>query len=270
MKNFPTPWAVALWLSLSTTACGSKAQNLDDAVLAHPPSEPPVYTYEIVKAFQHDNQAFTQGLVFHDGYFYESTGQYGHSSLRKVALPVGKVVQKVEVPAEHFAEGLTILNRKVFQLTWTDNRGFIYDVNSLNKIGEFKYAGEGWGLTNDGRNLIMSDGSNEIRFLDPQTFQVTKSIKVFDNGRPLASLNELEYIKGEIYANIWHSDKIVRLDPESGKILAWIDLSGLLPDARQQNSEAVLNGIAYDPAKDRLFVTGKLWSKIFEIRLKKK
>jgi glutamine cyclotransferase len=270
VKDILTRWLVTLLLVSSTTACGSRAQNLNKAVATNPPSEIPIYTYEIVNAWKHDSEAFTQGLVFHDGYFYESTGQFGHSSLRKVALNTGEVLKKVEVPVKHFAEGMTILNGKVFQLTWTDERGFIYDVNSLNKISEFNFTGEGWGLANDGRNLILSDGTNQIRFLDPQTFVVTKTLKVFDNGRPLVSLNELEYINGEIYANIWHADKIARIDPESGKLLAWIDLSGLLPDARRQNSEAVLNGIAYDQASDRLFVTGKLWSKLFEIRLKKK
>jgi glutamine cyclotransferase len=257
-------------MMMSATACAFTTQNSHTGAGANPSPELPVYTYEIVNAWQHDSAAFTQGLVFHNGYLYESTGQFGLSSLRKVDLTTGKVLQKVDVPEQFFAEGMTVLNGKVFQLTWTDKLGFIYDVNSFNKIGEFKYASEGWGLTNDGRHLIISDGTNELRFLDPQTFAVTKTIKVFDQGKPLLNLNELEYIKGEIYANIWHSDKIVRIDPESAKILAWVDLSGLLPEAQRQNSEAVLNGIAYNKANDKLFVTGKLWSKIFEIRLKKR
>jgi glutaminyl-peptide cyclotransferase len=270
MKIFSTRWMSTLLLVILTTACGSEAQNLNKASATSQAAEIPVYTYEIVNAWQHDNAAFTQGLVFQDGFLYESTGQFGQSSLRKVALNTGEVLKKVAVPAKHFAEGMTILNGKVFQLTWTDERGFIYDANSFNKIGEFNFTGEGWGLTNDGQNLILSDGTNQVRFLDPQTFTVTKTLKIFDNGRPLVSLNELEYIKGEIYANIWHSDKIVRIDAESGRILGWIDLSGLLPEAQRQNSEAVLNGIAYDQTGDRLFVTGKLWSKLFEVRLKRK
>jgi glutamine cyclotransferase len=251
----------------------SNRQSIDEARSFVPfGSDVPVYKYKVVHSWPHDPQAFTQGLEFHDGVLYESTGQYGKSSLRKVALTTGKVLLKVDVPREYFAEGLTIFNDKIYQLTWKAQKGFIYDLNSFAKLGEFSYEGEGWGLTHNSDSLIMSDGTNKIRFLDPGSFAVRRTISVYDGTRPLAELNELEYIKGEIFANIWQTDRIVRIDPGSGKILGWIDLRSLLSVSDRDSSEPpdVLNGIAYDEAKDRLFVTGKLWPKLFEIRLKKK
>ena len=230
----------------------------------------PFYTFEVVHIWPHDASAFTQGLLFHQGAFYESTGLNGASSLRKVELETGKVLEKVDVPSQYFAEGLALFQGRLFQLTWQAHKGFIYDLNSFSAQGEFPYSGEGWGLTSDDRSLILSDGSNQIRFLDPTDFKMQRAINVYNQGQPLRDLNELEYIKGEIYANIWHSDLIARIDPSSGKILSWIDLTGLLPPNERRDSEAVLNGIAYDAAKDRLFVTGKRWPKLFEIRLKKK
>lgn len=232
--------------------------------------QPPVYTFEVVHIWPHDSSAFTQGLVFHQGAFYESTGLNGASSLRKVELQTGKVLEKVNVPSEYFAEGLALFQGRLFQLTWQAHKGFIYDLDSFRLQGEFPYAGEGWGLTSDDRSLILSDGSNQIRFLDPADFKTQRVINIYNQDQPLQELNELEYIKGEIYANIWHSDLIARIDPKSGKILGWIDLTGLLPPSERHDDEAVLNGIAYDVAGDRLFVTGKRWPKIFEIRLKKK
>ena len=230
----------------------------------------PTDTYEIVNSWPHDPQAFTQGLIYLDGALYESTGQYGASSLRKVELETGKVRKKVAVPSEFFAEGMTIFQGKVFQLTWKAQKGFIYDQKSFRKRDEFGYTGEGWGLTHDEHSLILSDGTNELRFLDPTSFKVTRSIKVLDGVAPLNELNELEYIKGEIYANIWHSNRIARIDPTDGKIKGWIDLTGLRLPQDAGDDDNVLNGIAYDEAHDRLFVTGKRWSKLFEIRLKKK
>lgn len=227
----------------------------------------PVYTYEVVKTFPHDRRAYTQGLVFHDGMLFESTGQHGASSLRKVELKSGKIKKKIALSREYFGEGLTILNGKIFQLTWTSGKAFVYDLKSFDRVNGFRYEGEGWGLTHDGRHLIKSDGTNELKFLDPETFTVVRRISVTENGLPVTYLNELEYIKGEIYANIWQSDRIARIDPVTGKIIAWIDLSGLRPAETLDETESVLNGIAYDPTHDRLFVTGKRWPKLFEIRL---
>ncbi|HEY6187065.1 MAG TPA: glutaminyl-peptide cyclotransferase [Pyrinomonadaceae bacterium] len=230
----------------------------------------PVYTFEVINAWPHDTGAFTQGLEIHQGSLYESTGRNGASSLRQVELETGRVLRKVEVPQEYFAEGLTIFQGKIYQLTWQSHKGFIYDLASFQPLGEFTYEGEGWGLTHDDRSLIMSDGTNLIRFIDPVNYKTERAIKVYDGDRPLTKLNELEYIHGEIYANIWETDWIVRLDPQTGKILGWIDLKDLLPRADRSAQTDVLNGIAYDGASDRLFVTGKLWPKLFQIRLKKR
>lgn len=230
----------------------------------------PVYTFEVVNTWPHDRRAFTQGLIFHDEVFLESTGQYGESSLRRVEPRTGRVLKKVDVARQYFAEGLTLFQGKLYQLTWTTRKGFIYDPATFQMQGEFTFDGEGWGLTHDGQNLILSDGTSQIRFLDPATFSIRKTINVTDGGRPVRELNELEYVKGEIYANIWHTDRIARIDPASGRVVGWIDLTGLLPDAERDDEEAVLNGIAYDEATGRLFVTGKLWPKLFEIRLKNK
>ena len=234
------------------------------------PQEVPTYTFEVVNSWPHDCKSYTQGLIFYQNLFFESAGQYGESSLRRVEPPTGKVLKKFKVPKEYFAEGIALFQGKIFQLTWESQKGFIYDLDSFKLLGEFTYEGEGWGLTHDNHSLIMSDGTNRIRFLDPTSFKTERTISVYDNKRPVSQLNELEYIKGEIYANIWHSNRIVRLDPASGKILGWIDLTGLLTSAGDCNHVDVLNGIAYDEESDRLFVTGKLWPKVFEIRLKRK
>lgn len=236
-----------------------------------PGNEPvPIYGYEVVHAWPHDPGAYTQGLVFHDGKLLESTGQVGRSSLRRVELETGKVLQKVDVPEPYFAEGITLLKGKIYQLTWQHQLGFIYDAWTFEKIGKFNYQGEGWGLTNDGQSLILSDGTNRLRFLDPENFQVRKTIAVFDGSMPAIEINELEYVQGEIYANIWHADRIARIDPQTGRMVGWIDLTGLLARGEVHDEEAVLNGIAYDETNGRLFVTGKLWPKLFEIRLTRK
>jgi glutamine cyclotransferase len=253
-------------LVLGSSACGTTAKEPKArSFLKFIPN----YTYEIVNSWPHDTASFTEGLVFENGSLYESAGLNGSSSLRIVDLNTGKIQSKVDIAPEYFAEGLTILNGKLFQLTWTNEKGFIYDENTLAPLGGFSYKGEGWGLTNDGHSLIMSNGTNTITFLDPETFQVQKSIEVNDGSEPLAFLNELEYVDGEIYANIWHSNRIVRIDPQSGHILGWVDLTPLVPAETLKDSEAVLNGIAYDQANDRLFVTGKLWPTLFEIKLKR-
>jgi glutaminyl-peptide cyclotransferase len=229
----------------------------------------PTQSYEVVNSWPHDPQAFTQGLVFHNGALLESTGQQGRSTVRRVNLTTGEVIQQVNLPSEYFGEGMTVLNGKIYQVTWENERGFIYNAETLRPEGNFSYQGEGWGLTNDGRYLILSDGSNQLRFLDPSNFRVVRTINVSENGLPLRELNELEYIRGEIYANVWHRDRIARIDANDGRILGWIDLTGLLPaDQRPSDPEAVLNGIAFDENGNRLFVTGKLWPRLFEIRLR--
>jgi glutamine cyclotransferase len=228
------------------------------------------YGYEIVNTWPHDKRAYTQGLIFHEGKLIESTGRQGESSLRRVELESGKVLDKVDLPYQYFAEGTTLLNGRIYQLTWEHQKGFIYDAATLSKIGEFSYAGEGWGLTHDGESLILSDGSNRLRFIDPATFQVKRTISVADQNIAIRNLNELEYVKGEILANIWHADKIARINPQTGQITGWIDLSRIQPANELSDEEAVLNGIAYDATSGRLFVTGKLWPKLFEIRIKEK
>ena len=242
----------------------SGAAHLNDAG-----RDAPVYRFDVKGSWPHDAGAFTQGLEYYEGSLYESTGGHGTSTLRQIELETGRVLRRVDVPREYFAEGLTIFRGKIYQLTWQAHKGFIYDLASFQLLGEFAYEGEGWGLTHDDRSLIMSDGTNQIRFLDPVNLRVERAIKVYNDGKPLMKLNELEYIRGEIYANIWQTDWIVRLDPQTGKILGRIDLKGLLPNSDRTWMTDVLNGIAYDEAHDRLFVTGKLWPKLFQITLKK-
>lgn len=228
----------------------------------------PVYHYEVVKTWPHDPNAYTQGLEFYQDSLYESTGLEGRSSLRKVDLQTGKVLQQRDLPAPYFGEGITVFNGKIYQLTWRSQKGFIYDLKTFQPLGEFSYHGEGWGLTHDDQFLIMSDGTNQIRFLDSTRLQTQRTLQVFSEGQPLMNLNELEYLQGEIFANVYETDYLVRIHPRTGKILGWIDLTGLLsaPDRRQPVD--VLNGIAYDSNSDRLVVTGKLWPKMFQIRLK--
>ncbi len=231
-------------------------------------AESPVSRYRVVHAYPHDPMAFTQGLIYLDGFLYESTGLNGRSSLRMTELATGKVLQKQPVGPQYFAEGMTNFGGKLYQLTWQNGKAFVYDRFSFKLLKEHTYTGEGWGLTNDGKRLILSDGTAQIRFMDPTTFAVTGKITVTDQGRPIDRLNELEYVRGEIYANVWQTELIARISPTTGKVLGWIDLTGLLTPAEAQSVD-VLNGIAYDAKQDRLFVTGKLWPKIFEIKLTK-
>jgi len=235
-----------------------------------PMSKLPVFTYEVVNVYPHDSNAFTQGLLFRDGGFLESTGLNGQSSLRRVELKTGAVLKRVEVPAQYFAEGLAVLGGKAYQLTYLNHKGFVYDLESFRVEKEFGFDGEGWGLTTDGQSLILSDGTDQIRFLDPGTFEVKRAIRVQFQGRRAEQLNELEYIKGEIFANVWRTDAVLRIDPATGAVLGLIDFTGLLPAADRSAGTDVLNGIAYDSAGDRLFVTGKRWPKLFEVRLKLK
>jgi glutamine cyclotransferase len=236
----------------------------------HPPSgQVWKYSYEIVNTFPHDRAAFTQGLVFLDGKLIESTGLNGQSTLREVDLPSGRVLRKVAVPDRYFAEGLAVLGGKAYQLTWQAQKGFVYDEATFHLEREFSYTGEGWGLATDGHWLIMSDGTPQIRFLDPATFHVERTIQVAIQGQPVKWLNELEYIQGEIFANVWQTLYVVRIDPSNGAVTGVIDFSGLLTPADVDANTDVLNGIAYDSAGDRLFVTGKRWPKLFEVRLKR-
>src|SRR5215469_946340 len=228
---------------------------------------PPEYTFEVVRQFPHDPAAFTQGFTYHDGYFYEGTGRTGKSSLRQVNPETGQMVRKVDLAPDLFGEGVAVLGNEVFQLTWLSHIGFVYDLRDFHLLRTFQYPGEGWGLTTDGHDLFMSDGSAEIRVLDASTFVEKRRIPVRDNGKPLDQLNELEFVEGEIYANVWHNDRIARISPQTGRVVGWIDLTGLLGPLYQREAEAVLNGIAYDRAGKRLFVTGKLWPKVFEIRV---
>jgi glutamine cyclotransferase len=227
----------------------------------------PVAGYKIVRAYPHDSRAFTQGLIFRDGFLYESTGLNGRSSLRKVALETGDVVAQYAVGAKYFAEGLTEWDGKLLQLTWQTHVGFVYDMSPFKMVRTFEYTGEGWGLTHDRTRLILSDGTAVLRFLNPETFAEVGHITVTDAGKPVTQLNELEFVKGEILANVWYTDRIARISPVTGHVIGWIDLSGLKPGGT--SADAVLNGIAYDAAGDRLFVTGKLWPQLFEITVGK-
>jgi glutaminyl-peptide cyclotransferase len=228
---------------------------------------PAADTYRIVHTYPHDPQAFTQGLLYENGYLYESTGLEGRSSLRMVDLKTGRILQSVPVPSQYFAEGLAAWGSTLIQLTWQSHVAFVYDRFSFRLLRTLHFDGEGWGLTEDGRHLILSDGSATLKFLDPDTLRVVRQIQVTDHGSRVTQLNELEYVRGEVYANVWHSDRIARISPETGNVLGWIDLAGILPQGERSDPEAVLNGIAYDAIHDRLFVTGKLWPELFEIKV---
>jgi glutaminyl-peptide cyclotransferase len=260
---------LVLGLALTALQCNGNPPAANTQPPTNPNAPAPKYGYEIVNIWPHDSNAFTQGLILTDGKLLESTGQEGFSSLRRVELQSGKVLQKVDVPMPYFAEGIATLNGKIYQLTWQHNLGFIYDAQTFEHVGQFNYQGEGWGLTTDGHSLILSDGSSRIRFINPNNFGVTRTIQVLDATTPVQELNELEYVKGEIYANVWHDNRIATIDPQSGRVTSWINLAGLLPEGEVTDPEAVLNGIAYDQANDKLFVTGKLWPHLFEIKVKR-
>ncbi|MEO8572718.1 MAG: glutaminyl-peptide cyclotransferase [Pyrinomonadaceae bacterium] len=266
---------VLLILSLSCGNPSTVSNNVtpNSNVAKTPAAAVVMYDYEVVKAYPHDPKAFTQGLEFHEGILYEGTGGKDDddffSSLRKTDFTTGKVLQKHDLGREYFGEGITILNDKIYQLTWREMTAFEYDLKDFKLLRELRYSGEGWGLTNDGTNLIMSDGTHVIRFINPADFKTIRTIVINDEkGKPVMELNELEFVKGEIWANIWQTGWIVRIDPANGKLLGRIDLNKLADDEQAKNPHAdVLNGIAYDAAGDRLFVTGKLWSRLFEIKV---
>jgi glutamine cyclotransferase len=226
----------------------------------------PTSSYEVVRSYPHDRDAFTQGLIFRNGAFYEGTGLNGRSGIRKVKLETGEVLQTKPLGAQYFGEGITDWNGSLIQITWQSEIGFVYDMASFEQQKTWSYTGEGWGLTHDDTRIIMSDGSSSLRFIDPATMKETGRLPVTDAGRPIERLNELEYVKGEILANVWQTERIARISPRDGRVTGWIDLSGLLPPAERTGTD-VLNGIAYDAAGDRLFVTGKLWPRVFEIKL---
>ncbi len=226
----------------------------------------PLAGCQVVATYPHSTASYTEGFLYRDGLFYEGTGLQGHSAVLVTEPATGKTVQHTELAPEYFGEGIVDWGPNLLEWTWQSHTGFIYDRFSLRPVGSFTYTGEGWGMTRTAKELVTSDGSAVLRFRDPRSFKVTYEITVKDGGAPVDQLNELEYIKGEIYANVWHSDRIARISPQSGRVLGWIDCTGLLPDTQRVDSESVLNGIAYDAEHDRLFVTGKQWPSIFEIK----
>jgi glutaminyl-peptide cyclotransferase len=228
---------------------------------------PPEYAVKIIHTFPHDENAFTQGLAYRDGFLYEGTGLKGRSSLRKVRLETGEVVQRVDLAPEFFGEGIALLKDEIVQLTWQSQVGFVYSLKDFRLLRQFSYPGEGWGLTNDDHEIFMSDGTPEIRVLDSNTLAEKRRFTVHDGTAPIKELNELEFVEGEIFANVWQTDRIARISPATGEVLGWIDLTGILSPIYRLPSGAVLNGIAYDATRKRLFVTGKLWPNVFEIQL---
>jgi glutamine cyclotransferase len=252
---------------LATTVSCVASPKANDGKYKTTPRSVPVYSFTILNSYTHDRDAFTQGLAFENGTLYEGTGLYGKSSLRRVDLETGDMLQVHALPYEYFGEGITIFRDTIIQLTWQSNKGFIYDKNSFEILRDFNYTTEGWGITYDGKRLIMSDGTSDLYFLDPDTFRTIGHIEVYDDEKPVSNLNELEYVNGQIYANVWPTDSIAMIDPYSGRVTGWIDLSAILPPQDDRMPVDVLNGIAYDTRNNRLFVTGKLWPLLFEIKL---
>lgn len=224
-------------------------------------------TLEVIATTPHDRAAYTQGLVFHEGFFYESTGLYGSSSVRKIDPATGEILKRHDLEQRFFGEGLTALHGRLFQVTWRERTGFIYETSTLEPVGSFQYEGEGWGLTTDGASLILSDGTYRLRFIDPHTFKVIRVLYVTDGGRVIYAVNELEWIRGEIWANIWQEDNIARIDPESGVVVGWVNVGGFVSPLERWRGAEVANGIAYDSVSNRIWVTGKRWPQIYEVRL---
>lgn len=253
-------------LALELTARLASAEKVDIDSFSNKSLK--TYSYRIVNSYPHDPSAFTQGLVYEDGALYEGTGLYGQSSLRRVDIQTGEVLEMVRLKEEFFAEGIAVWEDKIIQLTWKSQQGFVWDKDNLTQIDGFTYRTEGWGLTNDKTRLIMSDGSDTLYFIDPKNYSLQGNLLVTEDGKPVRGINELEYVNGEIYANIWPSSWIAIISPDSGDVIARINLTGILKTSDIQNKRVdVANGIAYDEEEDRLFVTGKLWPRLFEIRL---
>ncbi|MFH1086890.1 MAG: glutaminyl-peptide cyclotransferase [Chloroflexota bacterium] len=257
--------AALLLLDLAAVACRADTRLALPLIVSEPP--PIVYGYRVVRAYPHDPAAFTQGLVYADGVLYEGTGLVGRSSLRRVVLETGAVPQYLALEPPYFGEGIALWKERIVQLTWQSRVGFLYDRATFARLRSFAYLTEGWGITHDGSRLIMSDGTAILRFWDPDTLAETGQVRVHDGATPVARLNELEYVRGLVYANVWQTDRIACIDPRTGRVRAWIDLTGLLGPEDRTEPVDVLNGIAFDAAGDRLFVTGKLWPKLFEIAL---
>lgn len=272
-------WYFKSWLfcafACGLVACKGKteqANNLAEVVERNPAPEWKGHKwsgYEVEQELPHDAEAFTQGLLLSDGDWIESTGGYGTTGIRRVEKATGRVLMSKSLDEHFFGEGVAELDGKLYQLTWQSQKGFVYDSKLLKKLGNFTYSGEGWGLTTDGQSLIMSDGSERLRFFDPKTFRLWREVRVLLEGKPVRMLNELEFIEGEIFANVWHTDKLVRINPADGNVVGVIDLEGIYPEEERRDAEHVLNGIAYDDVTQELFVTGKCWPKIYQIRLVK-
>jgi glutamine cyclotransferase len=230
-------------------------------------AEAPVATYKIVATYPHSTQSYTEGFFYLDGRFYEGTGMEGRSSILVEDPETGNVLQRRDLPPQYFGEGIIDWGPNLYEWTWKSHICFVFDRFSFRPVKQFTYQGEGWGMTRTAKEIITSDGTPILRFRDPETFKQTREILVRDGRQPIENLNELEYIKGEIYANVWHQDRIARISPKDGHVIGWIDLTGLITPDQMVNSESVLNGIAYDAQHDRLFVTGKQWPKVFEIKV---
>ncbi len=257
--------SILTYLNTNNSSSSSASPTPTATITPTPTITPIDYTYKIVNTYPHDTGAFTEGLIYSDGYLYESTGLNGQSSIRRVDLTTGDVLQEHSLPLQYFGEGMTIIDNRVIQLTWQSNIGFIYDKNTLAVLSNFTYPTEGWGLTFNGTQLIMSDGTSKLYFLNATTFQRTGQVYVYDGDSPIVNINELEYVNGDVYANIWQLNKIAIINPENGQVKGWIDLAGF--PAPLQTGDNVLNGIAYDQQNDRLFVTGKQWPKLYQIEL---
>ena len=257
--NSTTAMAVLMIVSGVSACERGGAEPVEDL-----PPPAPVERVTQVRSYPHDPTAFTQGLAWHAGNLYESTGRYGQSTLRRVNLQTGEVLQRVALPSQYFAEGVAVVGDSVFQLTWREGVMFIYDRPNLQRVGELEYNGEAWGLTSDGNSLIVSDGSNYLTFMDARSYEPQRTLPVTDGGQAVNQLNELEWVRGEIWANVWHTNHIVRIDPATGRVKGRLDLTDLVP-REITSEEAVLNGIAYDPEANRLLVTGKLWPRLFEV-----
>ena len=254
-------------LAMTLAACSGRTKTLRTETPAATPAAPRTYTYRVIESYPHSTDSYTQGLLFADGVMWEGTGEYGHSRLQRIDLETGRTDVVATLPRSEFGEGIALLDGKIYQLTWENNKAYVYDAATGRQLRTFAYAGEGWGLTTDGERLYMSDGSEYLRILDPETFRVQRSVPVTFRAAPVQLLNELEWIDGKIWANVYVTDQIVIIDPASGIVEGVIDLRGLLPDEEIAPDTDVLNGIAYDAASERIFVTGKRWSKLFEIEI---